>query len=129
MGSPIEPVGKETPSRFPSKQGEVLLRPLSERAPTTSTPLSSGSPISLLHRSRGSTRGRTSPPRGFFENAPTGSERPVVIDGLDSEVKKMKIAWEDPNCYPIIVIRAKHLPHLTTRCGNVIHHRTTDSLL
>jgi hypothetical protein len=43
--SPVKPVGKEMSSPFPAKPEELLLRPRSERAPTTSTPLSSGSPI------------------------------------------------------------------------------------
>lgn len=88
--SPVKPIRKEMSSPFPAKPEELLLRPRSERAPTTSTPLSSGSPIftpaQVTTPTSGIDSGRTSPPRDYFGKGSTASEKPMVIDGLESGV-------------------------------------------
>ncbi|KAL2861159.1 uncharacterized protein BJX67DRAFT_386006 [Aspergillus lucknowensis] len=84
-------VGKTTSSSFPAQPEGVLLRSRWERAPTTSTPLSSGSPIFTPAQvttpsTSGIDSGRASPPQDYFDKLSSGVEKPVAVDGLRSEI-------------------------------------------
>jgi hybrid polyketide synthase/nonribosomal peptide synthetase ACE1 len=82
------PAGKEVSSPFPipAKPEGGFLRPRSERAPTISTPLSSGSPVFTPVQitspsTSGIDSGRTSPPRDYFDkgSGSTGKEKAVIV--------------------------------------------------